>query len=150
MYKHTFRGVCVRARVCKMGFTYTTAYIADTHRAKILRYGLGILAAFTFHSPAQDVEKGPDIYSTSLKKKYLDVLKGHSHWACKLKAAEVTFFYPPFNLGTHIYYFLYIYMYKNKYIYIKKREKHMHTHRHKCTHSHTHTYTPLYCVYTFD
>lgn len=68
MYKHAFRGVCVCARMCKVGFTYTTAYIADTHIAKILRRGLGIPAAFTSDSPAQDVEKGPDIYSTSLKK----------------------------------------------------------------------------------
>lgn len=94
MYKHAFRGVCVCARVCKVGFTYTTAYFADTHLAKILRHGLGIPAAFTFDSPAQDVEKGPDIYSTSLKKN-LDVLKGHSHWARKLKAAKVAFFFPP-------------------------------------------------------
>lgn len=53
------------ARVCTVGFTYTTAYIADTHVAKILGHGLGIPSAFTFDSPAQDLEKGPDIYSMS-------------------------------------------------------------------------------------
>jgi len=55
--------------MCKVGFTYTTAYTADTHIAKILGHGLGIPAAFTSDSAAQEVEKGPDIYSTSFKKK---------------------------------------------------------------------------------
>lgn len=69
------------ARVCKVGFTYTTAYIADTHIAKIFRHGLGIPAAFTFDSPAQELEKGPDIYSTPLKK-ILTLTYTHTHPYC--------------------------------------------------------------------
>lgn len=106
-------------------------------------------AAFTFDSPAQDVEKGPDIYSTSLKKN-LDILKGHSHWARKLKAAKVAFFFPPSILAYIYIIFLYIYMYKNKYIYIKKREKHKHTYTQTQMHTLTYTHTHPYCVYTFD
>lgn len=145
--------MCVCARMCKVGFMYTTAYTADTHIAKNLMTQLRDSSCLHIWFPSPRHGKGAWYLQYVIKKKILTFLRvihtGHTNW----RQQKLLSFFPSSILAYVYIIFLYIYMYKNKYIYIKKREKHIHTYIHTYTQMHTFPYIhthPHYCVYTSD
>lgn len=140
--------MCVCARMCKVGFKYTTAYTADTHIAKNLTTQLRDSSCLHIWFPSPRHGKGAWYLQYVIKKKILTFLRvihtGHANW----RQQKLLSFFPPSILAYIYIIFLYIYMYKNKYIYIKKREKHIHTYIHTNAYIHIHTHTPpLLCIY---